>query len=151
VPEQVVLPSVADFKGMSMSETHGWLQRFGAMKPSAQAITENIGYLERMSAIQPGTPEFATALKTLTDTSETRGALQAARRAYREYGMLDAQAQNPKQEFVRLSETDDHTCDSCWGKAGEIGTIVYHASIGLPGAASCYGGDYCRCELLPLD
>lgn len=75
------------------------------------------------------------------------------RRVMREFAQIEALsgANVEKQELIRISEGDDNVCDSCDAKGGEVGTMAYHASIGLPGAASCYGGDMCRCELVLID
>jgi hypothetical protein len=59
-------------------------------------------------------------------------------------------------EFIRVTDTeiDDKgnasTCDSCEALAGEIGTLAYHQEIGMPGPASCQGGGYCNCQLVPI-
>ena len=58
---------------------------------------------------------------------------------------------DPNQLLVRIGEGDDDMCDVCAGLEGETGTIAYHESIGLPGAATCLGGDACRCDLVPYD
>lgn len=55
------------------------------------------------------------------------------------------------QEFRWVSIGDNSVCPDCAGRSGEIGTLEYHETLGLPasGFSVCQGN--CRCKLVPID
>ena len=55
------------------------------------------------------------------------------------------------REYIWISDGDEGTCERCSARGGDIGTLQYHAAKGLPGPMVCKGGDFCRCELVPVD
>lgn len=145
-PRQRSMPTMVEMKTMTDVELSSVLNQFGITEPWAQMRSSNVGYLMRMTQIPPGSPRFAAELERLLSQDTRRGLVGASRRAYHEYMIAQTDTSG---ELLRIAENDKNTCDVCAALAGEVGTIEYHRSIGLPGAASCDGGDDCRCNLVP--
>lgn len=151
-PNQVRLPSASDLKGMPPEQLSKILKQFGISKPWPQMKMATAAYAERMMTIPPGNPgALQDEIKRLLDFESKRGALGAARRAYREYAMIEAMDGDVQTDLIWISDGDDGTCERCAARGGDIGTVQYHAAQGLPGPSVCQGGDYCRCQLLPID
>lgn len=55
------------------------------------------------------------------------------------------------EEFRWVSIGDNSVCPDCAGRSGEVGTLEYHETLGLPasGFSVCQGN--CRCKLVPID
>jgi hypothetical protein len=149
VPEQFRFPDSRDLKSLSVSELNEYLTRFGILEPWQQAKLSAAGYVQRMSAIPPGSQAFKDEVNRLVGFDNPRGALGMVRRAYRELSLVDA-VSGGSREYIWISDGDDGTCDRCSERGGDIGTLAYHAEKGLPGPAVCEGGDFCRCELVPV-
>jgi hypothetical protein len=106
-----------------------------------------------MWALPPGSPRVKEELDKLYDGElSNRMLTNMARRASEQYTTMAALEGDPNAELVRIPEDfdDERICDRCADLAGETGTYAFHAGIGLPGAASCYGGDACRCTLVAV-
>jgi hypothetical protein len=145
-PRQRSMPTMVEMKAMTDVELSQVLGQFGITEPWAQMRSANVGYLMRMTQIPPGSQQFKAALDRLLNQGTRDGLIRASRRAYQEYMIIQTDTSG---ELLRIAENDENTCEVCNALAGEVGTIEYHRSIGLPGAASCDGGDRCRCNLVP--
>jgi len=151
-PSQVTMPSLEELSRMTTAELVAWAQRWGITSAWPTMRAEAVGYLTRMSGAQPGTEDFRAKLRMLVDGDARRFLLGANRKVLREYQTIDALAgAGTGQLLIRVSEGDDHVCDGCEDLSGAIGTIAEHEAWGLPGPASCLGGEYCRCVLVPVD
>ena len=152
-PQVAKIPSNAEFKEMSDVDLSRWLKRWGVTDAWPAMRASAAGYLQRVSALPPGSPEFDARLDDLVSGSSRRFLLGANRRVLRDYGMLEITqgVDLATQEYIRISEGDEDVCDRCDSLGGHIGTMAEQDAAGLPGAASCYGGDYCRCELVLID
>lgn len=152
-PQQANLPDVADLVKLSVPERQRILKEFGITRPWEKMRSDAAEYLARMSDLQYGTDAYNLELNRLASSASKRGSLQNTRAAYRQFETLEMmRGKDPAtQEFIRVTEGDEHVCSPCDGLGGEEGTMAYHSSIGLPGPASCEGGNYCRCGLLLLD
>jgi hypothetical protein len=113
-------------------------------------MADNMAYLSRMTRLGSDTPEFQAELERLMDQNTRRGLIGAVRRTQERYTTAMAVAGNEGQLLVRISEGDTHVCENCFDLEGATGTLAEHAAIGLPGSQSCRGGDYCRCQLVPV-
>lgn len=155
VPEARRLPTIDQLVKLSDAELFKTLQLFGIEQPWEALRADTAAYIQRMTSYPPGSPQFATELRRLTGIDSdkpSRALLSTSRAVYREYQNSILVAQNPpNQEYIRVDEADDNECENCEQLAGYVGTMQQHASVGLPGAASCLGGNYCRCSLVPID
>jgi hypothetical protein len=149
VPMAQPLPPLDDILALDVGDRIALLQRFGVEAAWSQYISDQAAYLARVSKIPPGSQAWQDEMARLSDIFSSRGSLQMSRRATEQYTTVSAMHDNPAEEFIRISEGDDRVCSECERLEGEVGTYDYHASLGLPGAASCLGGDQCRCTLLP--
>lgn len=148
-PDQVQLPSVAEIVNLDVAERYRVLQHFGLQMTWDEARADAAGYVARMSSIQDRAA-FDAEVDKLISVHSKRGTLGNLRNAYRQYSLLDAlEGLDPRTaEFTRITEGDEHSCDSCLALAAEEGTLAYHQEIGMPGSASCEGGPNCRCDLV---
>ena len=150
-PEQFRFPESRVLKTYPIEDLNDLLMRFNIVEPWPQARAAAAGYVQRMSAIPPGSEAFKDEIDRLLDFESKRGSLGATRRAYREYSLVDALDGDRMTPLIWISDGDDGTCERCGARGGDIGTVAYHSSRGLPGPAVCLGGDYCRCQLVPID
>lgn len=127
------------------------LQRYKVFAPWNEMIAQAQGYVARLSSIPPGSPDFEDEVNRITQPSSRRGLLGLVRRTQQNYTTMIAAQGNPQQVFIRVTEGGDGVCELCEERAGAMGTLAHHEAIGAPGAASCLGGDYCRCQLYPVD
>jgi len=153
-PLIATMPTVSELVDLTNDELLELLQDFGVKAPWPQLVADNYGYAAEMSKITNlGTPDYLEreVERLLDHHSSRRGLLGLARETQRAF-ILDAfSKEGPNQEYIRISEDDEHTCDRCDALAGTIGTMGEHVSMGLPGPASCDGGNYCRCVLVLVD
>jgi hypothetical protein len=79
--------------------------------------------------------------------------LKRARRISQRYMLAMAVGEDADKDplMIRIDEGDDNTCDACDALGGLIAPLSEHAAHGLPGSASCLGGDYCRCTLMRVE
>lgn len=143
VPQLEPLPSLVDLKKLSVAELGNVLDKYGITEPWAQQRAAQVGYLSRMSKIPAGTPQFQAELERLLDFESKSGLLMAARRANHEYAKASF---GPESKLIRICEDDEASCETCRKLGGTIGTVAEQEAIGWVGAASCDGGDRCRCE-----
>ena len=145
------LPSVNDLLGLSESELVDLLQRYGVVASWADARARAAKVVADMHGIPSG-PLFEARLQSAIDTGQ-RELIGQARRTMERYTTVQAMDGTETQEFVRMPEDYDETriCDVCYELAGTIGTMAQHEEVGLPGSASCLGGDLCRCTLVPYE
>lgn len=145
------VPSVAQLGKLTDAELLATLEEFGVLAPWNTMQSQAAAYVTRMTELQPGSVQFQAAVNNLISSESRRGLLGMTRRATQQYTtLLDTQG-DPSKKLIWVSENDDSTCDPCRGNAGEIHTFEEWQSIGMPGAATCEGGDYCRCDLLRID
>lgn len=151
VPYGVKLPSMNDMLDLSAPELIELLQRYGIVGSWAEAKARVADIVGRIHGIPPG-PLFDTQVRAIIENSR-KGLVQTARRVTERYTTIQASTGDEKQLFVRMPEDYDpeRICDICYELAGTIGTLAQHEEVGLPGAASCLGGDYCRCTLVPYE
>jgi hypothetical protein len=151
-PAGVTMPSLDELGAMSTEDLAAWAERWGIYGAWPTLRAESVAYLSKRGTALPGTEEFAEGLRALVDGDSRRFLLGANRRVLREYQTLDALSgeQGVGQKLIRVTEGDDHVCDGCEPLGGMVGTIEEHEAEGLPGSASCLGGEYCRCTLVPI-
>ena len=147
-PFNANLPTIDQLSSLDEAALGNILTRFGIVEPWPQQRAAAVGYLQRMTDYPSGSPQFKAELQRLLDFESKDGLNRAVRRAYREYTLANTDTTGL---LIRISEGDENTCDTCIRLGGEIGTIAYHRSIGLPGSSSCQGGDRCKCALVAYD
>jgi hypothetical protein len=151
VPTPDPLPELASMLCLSKADLLDVLHRINAIDKPLDLRADTQRYLSRFPRLAADPERFAAEMDRLLDaTNERRALLGLARRTQERYTTIQAVDGNPAQELIRISEGDDHVCDECAALEGAIGTYEEHAAIGLPGAQSCLGGDYCRCQLVPI-
>jgi len=106
-------------------------------------------YVQRMTELQPGSIQFKAAVNDMISTESRRGLLGMTRRAAQQWTTIQDTGGDKNKQFIWVTEADDRTCAPCMSNAAEIRSYAEWEEIGLPGAATCDGGDYCRCDLLP--
>ena len=154
-PLIATMPTAAELVGLTNDELLELLHDFGVVAPWPQLVADTYGYATEMSKItNVGTPgmierEVQRLLEPKNDSR--RALLGLARETQRAFNMDAFAKEGPNQEYIRISEDDEHTCERCDALAGTIGTMGEHVSMGLPGPASCDGGSYCRCVLVLID
>lgn len=149
-PKLIRLPDLKDIKNLSLKDLKDTLKHYGVTEAWESYEANAASYLARVSSIPPG-PLFDAELERILDVSSKRGALGMSRRAVQTWSTLEAIDGNVNQEMMWLNEDDDRTCEPCDQNGGEIHTYAEWVQIGLPGAQTCLGGDYCRCDLLVID
>lgn len=151
VPYGVRLPSMNEMLGLEVEELVDLLQRYGIAPSWAEAKARVADVVGRIQGTPPG-PLFDTRVRAILESSKA-GLVQTARRVTERYTTIQAMNGDEKQLFIRMPEDYDpqRICDVCAELAGVIGTMAQQEEIGLPGAASCLGGDYCRCTLVPYE
>ena len=147
VPTLGPMPSITEMTSMSVEQLGEVLDKFGIIEPWAQQRAAMVGYPSRVANYPPGSPQFKSELDKLLDTSTKRGALMAARRAYTEYSARSFEA---GVVVVRVCEDDPASCDTCVKLGGYEGTMEQQRGVGMVGAASCQGGDNCRCYYIEV-
>jgi len=149
------MPTAAELVSLTNDELLELLQDFGVVAPWPQLVADTYGYAAEMSKVTNiGTPDYLEReVERLLEpkVSSRRALLGLARETQRAFNLDAFMKEGPNQEYIRISEDDDHTCDRCDALAGIIGTMGEHISIGLPGPASCDGGSFCRCQLVIID
>ncbi|MCK4306508.1 MAG: hypothetical protein KAY24_19860, partial [Candidatus Eisenbacteria sp.] len=148
------LPRLASIKPDALSRAELWnVCEAYKIVPAGPAFRAAQGqWLGRLWSLPQGSPRIEQELDALLDGPLSKTMVRRmARRGQEQYTTMDAVSQDPNTEFTRIPEDFDPECicDACADLAGEEGTYAYHQSIGLPGAGSCYGGDECRCKLVP--
>jgi len=151
VPMARPLPELAAMTSLSDGELLDLLHRFGVIDPPQQMIEDVRGYVSRLSRIPPGSPAFEAEVERLLAQNERRGLLGITRRSQERYTTLQALDGDEGKKMIRISEGDTHVCEDCARLEGFMGSYQEQASVGLPGAQSCRGGDYCRCQLIAID
>jgi len=144
------LPSASEMLSLSKADLLNYLQRFRVIDDWPRLVTEAQAYNARMSALSPDSPDWEDQIRNLVSTESRRGLLGLTRRMSERYQTLEAMDGDPTTEFVRISEGDSAVCEVCQDLAGSIGTYAQHMQ-NAPGAASCLGGDYCRCVLVAVE
>jgi len=168
-PRSFDLPPAADMLGMSDADLDALARRFGLQRPWTEMQGDAADYVRRMSdRLRGSEAEIAAEVQRITNPIRTdengdpvldaagnpvpnrRAYISAARRATERWSTAEALsiAGDPNHELIRISEGDDSVCDSCASLGGTIGTLSDHEAAGMPGAASCDGGDQCRCSLV---
>jgi len=143
VPQLDPFPSLVELGKLNVAQLGEILDRYGITEPWPQQRAAQVGYLSRISKIPSGTPQFEAELQRLLDFDSKQGLLMAARRANHEYAKASF---GRDAKLIRICEDDDASCETCIRLGGTIGTVAEQEAIGWVGAASCDGGDRCRCE-----
>jgi hypothetical protein len=151
VPTIERLPTAQEMLSMSDADLIALLQRYNIVDDWEYIVNSASRYNERMSRLNPGDPGWEGQMRELLSTESRRGLLGLNRRAAERWQTMEALDGDPSQELIRLGEGDDDMCDRCREREGAIGTYAEHTAMGLPGAASCSGGDNCRCVLVAID
>jgi hypothetical protein len=150
VPVAQPLPELAAMVSLSDADLLDLLERFGVIDTRQQLIESIRGYVARATRIPPGSPAFATEVERVLTQMEKRDLVGMTRRAQERYTTLQALDGSATKQMIRLSEGDTHVCEDCARLSGFIGNYEDQAAVGLPGAQSCRGGDYCRCQLIAI-
>jgi len=151
VPVVEPLPDIAGMVALDNDELIATLQRYGVF-PSWQELRSDLSdYTRRLQRIPAGAPDYRERVEALMDAAGRRTLLGMARRTSERYATKEALDGDPNATLIRISEGDDHVCEQCEARAGIVGTLAEHEAMGGPGAASCLGGDYCRCQLMRFD
>lgn len=151
VPQGILGFTPKQLDSLTDAELRAVMTEFGMRVPFEKLITDAQKYVAEMTNLIPGTPAFNAEVERITGSASRRGLLGMARRTQETMTTREIMERTDVKEFIRILDSDENNCDPCVGLAGEIGTLEYHESIGLPGAASCLGGDYCRCQLIPFE
>ena len=149
VPVQYLLPSLSELSDLSPGELLAVMQRFGVAGAWSTYIADQAAYLARVASLPPA--QFDAALQDLVDTNSKRALVQMSRRLHEQYTTGLAAAGDEDARFIRLDEGDSRECERCEELGGYEGTYAEQQAVGLPGAASCRGGDQCRCTLVRID
>ena len=152
----IPMPSSQEMLRLPNGELTAILQRFGVERNWGELYNGSADYVQRMSRrlapLSRDPDAFWSEVDRLSAGEDRRHLIGAVRRAQENYTtqrILEGVGFN--QEFIRVLDSDDNNCEPCIARAGIIGTFQEQADVGLPGTASCDGGDYCRCQLVPID
>lgn len=151
VPLTVKLPSASDMLELTDDELIELLQRYGIVDPWEQISGDAAALVARSKNLQ--NPDiFAEENRSLMERMTKRATLSLARRTQERYNTLVILDGRPNVELIRIPDDydPDRLCERCEALAGTIGTYAQHTEVGLPGSASCLGGDYCRCSLVAV-
>lgn len=151
VPVVDPLPDIASMIAMADAELIRTLQRYGIEVSWEEIQASAMAIASKAAAIPAGAPDYAERMEFLIDSEARRTLVGMARRASEKYATMEALDGDASALLIRVSEGDDHVCGPCEQRAGMIGTLAEHEAMGAPGAASCDGGDYCRCQLIRID
>ena len=151
VPRQVRLPSAGSMAQLEAWELVELLQRYGVLASFDKMRSDIMAKSAKLANLsgrlwEPELDRIATA--------EAKGELLGlARRTQENYTTALAVDGDETKLLIRLPEDYDpaRICENCADLAGTIGTIEEQAAVGLPGSASCLGGDYCRCTLVEIE
>jgi hypothetical protein len=138
-------------RGLPDDELASLLERWGLTETLQQRVDKATAIITRAQQ-KPG-KVANDQIKKMIGASVRRDLLGENRRMLRESVVLEVvnQIDVDKQNWVRMGENDDNTCEGCDPLIGAEGTLAYHSEIGMPGPASCEGGDMCRCTLMLVD
>jgi hypothetical protein len=150
VPTAQPLPELADMLALDKADLLEVLSRFDIVDPAEALRADVMGYLSRFPRLAEDPERMAAEVERLLSLEERRGLLGITRRTQERYTTLQAVQGDEAQLLIRISEGDTHVCEDCAALEGAIGTYSEHAAIGLPGAQTCLGGDYCRCQLVAV-
>ena len=150
LPPKRTLPDIDVIKKMSNAELLDFLESHGVTKSYGQMQMDAGQYVTRMTDLRPGSPEWAAEVFRITDTESRRGMLGLTRRVQQNWTTLEYIDGDVDTQLIWVSEGDDHTCDNCARQAGQVKTYRQWQLEGMPGASTCLGGDYCRCDLVPF-
>jgi len=139
---------LVDLRKLDIAGLGAVLDKYGITEPWPQQRAAQVGYLNRMSKYPAGTPQYEAELQRLLDFETKSALLRAARRANHEYAKASF---GTEAKIIRICEDDKDSCDTCVKLGGTVGTVAEQEAIGWVGAASCDGGDYCRCEYAEFD
>jgi len=151
VPLNVKLPTASDMLDLGHDELVELMQQYGLVEPwdtlRANAA-RSTGQLKNI----PNPALFEAQLNDIIAGESKRGVLSLARRTQERYNTLSILDGDPGTLLIRLPDDydPDRLCDNCEALAATVGTYEEHAAIGLPGAQSCLGADYCRCSLMAV-
>lgn len=153
-PAQYRLPNFEDMRVLAQSPEGQarllqTLEHYG-VTPSMNRMKVMAGkYIERMT--DKTGDAFKAAVEELVNGESKRSLIGMNREIAQQYSSLRAIEGNIDQKMVWVSEGDDHVCEECDARSGEIQTWVQWQTEGPPGSRTCLGGSYCRCDLLPID
>ncbi len=124
------------------------LEEIGILPPWNTLQSQAAAYVQRMTEMPPGSTQFKAAVNNLISTESRRGILGMTRRAAQQFTTINDAGGDKNAEFIWVTEGDSVTCEPCMANAAQIKTLAEWESHGMPGAATCDGGDACRCDLL---
>lgn len=151
IPVSAPLPALSDMLSLSNADLLETLHRFDVLDKPLDLEADVRRYLSRFPRLAADPQAFADELSRLLDSqNERRALLGLTRRTQERYTTLMGVGGDQAQLLIRISEGDSAVCSECVALEGAIGTYAEHAAIGLPGAQTCLGGDYCRCQLVPV-
>jgi hypothetical protein len=153
-PAQYKLPNIEEMRLWSQTpegraRLAAVLEQYGVTNSMNHMKTLASDYVQRMTGLTG--EDYKRAVNELITSETRRGALGMNREIAQQYSSLRAIEGNINQRMIWVSEGDDHTCEECDARAGEIQTFTEWQAEGPPGSRVCLGGSYCRCDLLPID
>jgi hypothetical protein len=151
VPVVDPLPRIGEISNLEDDQLIALLQRYGVISSWEDLRAKMMATAGGAMSIPAGAPDYQERMEFLLDTGSRRTLVGMARRASERYATAEALGGDADAQLIRISEGDDHVCDSCQERAGAIGTLAEHEAIGAPGPASCHGVDLCRCQLVRID
>jgi hypothetical protein len=151
VPVVDPLPDIASMIALPDDELIRVLQRYGVTVTWEELRANMLDTVRAAMRIPAGAPDYRERMEYFLDSGSRRTLVGMARRASEQYATKEALDGDAGALLIRISEGDDHVCGPCEARAGIIGTLAEHEAMGAPGAASCDGGDYCRCQLVRID
>lgn len=148
-PHTRKLPTVKELGDLSNAEILKVLNHYGITEPYGILQSQAMEYVRRMMPLR-SEADIQAAFNELIN-NERRQLLGVSRRVSQQWSTLDAIQGDIDKELIWLAEDDEATCDSCAPRSGDIDTFAGWKARGLPGSATCRGGNYCRCDLVVID
>lgn len=140
-----------NLRGVSDTELYRELRSIGAIRPFDDHITDSVSYVTRMTDYPSGSPQFKAAVNDLIDSSSKRGVSSMNQRSVARLIMFSEAEGDVDTLMMWMLDASASHCDFCPPNAGVVQSLEAWLSQGLPGAATCEGGDRCKCLLVRAD
>lgn len=145
------LSEFAFINEMSTAEAYESFRQIDALQQFDHVVTDQMGYVGRMTNYKKGSAQWKEEVASLTDSNSKAFQKKATRRSSeRIYSWREAKG-DVETLMVWVGEADKKACSYCKNNYGEVYSYADWLIIGLPGAETCAGGDYCRCHLAAIE
>lgn len=144
VPEQARLPSLEAMGDLSVGQLSKVLDAYGVTDPWDSMRVDAMSYLNRMNV---PLHRMDAAVEGLLN-HERKAQLMLARRVSERWATMNSLEGDYSQTMAWITVGDDAMCDPCDDNGGLEMPYTEWLQYGLPGAQTCDGADYCRCELV---